>query len=311
MDELTPLEPEYREIPPEQPPQIPYYYGTGVQMPQRKSKLPMVLTLLTVLMALNLVTVAVSLFSDSEQNEQTLPQDDVLLPIYDAEASLSENSDKKEHTKLELGENLTLKGIYDLYAPSTVIVSAQTVQGFYTATGMVLTTDGYLLTDAEIAAALGDLSVKLHDGTSCEAVFVGVDDASETAILKIDRENLTTVSLTPEQELHTQEILENILMDVRSPATLHMDISEVPNPIRIYWGLPDGVIINRLLTNSNAYLAGLRPGDVLLQIGRIEITSVSDYLEALSRHSAGETVRIYLYRGGSTYYTDVCLDAES
>ncbi len=310
MDELTPIEPEYREIPPEQPPQIPYYYGTGVQPPQKKSRLPLVLTLLTVLMALNLATVAISLFSDDEASEDAEVKIDLPQLINTAEGELRDETKKNELPRLELGEDLTLKEIYEHYAPSSVIVSAQSIYGLYTATGVVLTQDGYLLTDAEIAGMMGDFSVKLYDGTSCEAAFVGVDESCGMAILKIDREGLATVDLSPDVAMRTQEILENILTGMQSPATMHLDISDVPDPVRIYWGLPEGVIINRLLTNSNAYSAGLRPGDVLLRIGRIEIASVSDYWEALNLHKAGETVRVYIYRGGSTYYTDVCLDAE-
>ncbi len=304
MDEWTPIEPEYREIPPEQPPQIPYYYGTGVQPPQKKSRLPLVLTLLSVLMTLNLVTVVISLFPGSRPDEKPEPFEEPLLPAHDED--FRGGSPREENNTLSPGEDLILKGIYDLYAPSSVIVTS----GRFAATGVILTSDGYLLTDAEVAGALDALNVKLYDGTSCEAVFVGVDEANETAILKINREGLSPVNLTPELAERTQKILEDILIDAQTPATLHMDISEVPDPIRIYWGLPQGVIIDRLLAGSNAYLAGLRPGDVLLRIGRMDIASVGDYLEALSRHSAGETVRIYLYRAGSTYYTDVRLDGE-
>lgn len=304
MDEWTPIEPEYREIPPEQPPQIPYYYGTGVQPPEKKSRLPLILTVLSVLMALNLFTVAYSLFSDNEPPEKAEPPEEPLLPAVDED--LRGGSPKQDHPTIDPGEDMILKGIYDLYAPSSVIVSS----GRYAATGVILTEDGYLLTDAEVIGALDRLNVRLHDGTSCEAVFIGMDEANETAILKIERDGLTAVSLTPELSRHTQKILEDILFDAQTPATLHMDISDIPDPIRIYWGLPQGVIIDRLLTSSNAYLAGLRPGDVLLRIDRIDITSVSDYLEAVSLHSAGETVRIYLYRDGRTYYADVCLDAE-
>ncbi len=304
MDELTPIEPEYREIPPEQPPQIPYYYGTGVQPPQKKSKLPLVLTLLTALMTLNLVTVAISLFPVKDPVEHPEPLDEPLLPA--ADEDFRGGSPKEDHGTRLPGEDMILKGIYDLYAPSSVVVTS----GRYSATGVILTSDGYLLTDAEVAGALDELNVRLYDGTSCQATFVGVDEANETAILKIERDNLTTVTLTPELAERTQKILEDILAGSQSPATLHMDISELPDPIRIYWGLPKGVFIDRLLPNSNAYLAGLRPGDVLLQIGRMTITSIGDYLEALSLHNAGETVRIYLYRAGITYYTDVCLDAE-
>ena len=304
MDELTPMEPEYREIPPEQPPQIPYYYGTGVQPPRKKSRLPLILTTLAVLMGLNLVTAAITLFSDNEPSQTDKIPYNALSPAL--ESDIPSFGRQEQSHKLAPGEDMVLKGIYDLYAPSSVIVTS----GRYAATGVVLTEDGYLLTDAAVAGAMDELSVILHDGTSCDAAFIGVDESNETAILKIEHANLTAVSLTPELAQRTQKILENILYNSQTPATLHMEISDVPDPIRIYWGLPHGVIIDRLHTGSNAYAAGLRPGDVVLRIGRVDVTCIGDYLEALRRHNAGETVRIYLYRGGNTYYADVCLDSE-
>ncbi len=309
MDDLTPMEPEYREIPPEQPPQTPYYYGTGVQPQPKKSHLPLILTILTTLMAANILIVALALFSDGETSEEAPKKSEYLLPIYGGEDAL-DSATTDDYRLFESDDGLTLKGIYELYAPSSVVVTAQDEYGQHCYTGIVLTSDGYLLTDAQIASFLDNPTVTLHDGTSCEATFIGMDESCDMAILKIEQSDLTPVTLSPEEAQRTEEILENILQNARTPATLHMDISDIPEPIRIYWGLPEGVIINRLNTAGNAYRAGLRPGDVVLQIGHIAVTSVGEYLEALGRHNAGDTVRIYLYREGSTYYTDVCLDAE-
>ena len=59
--------------------------------------------------------------------------------------------------------------------------------------------------------------------------------------------------------------------------------------------------------SSAASCAGLRLGDVLLAIGNDSVTSLSDYVDALSHYTAGETVRITIYRDGAYYYTDVPL----
>lgn len=307
MDKLTPMEPEFREIPPEQPLETPTYYGTGVQPRQKKSKLPLVLTLLTVLMAANLVTVAVSLFMDRTPTDSGPVEDELLLPIDNHAVS---NEDMPNKHGIPIDEGLTLKEIYELYAPGTVVVSAQTEYGHYCATGVVLTQDGYLLTNADFLGKAHQLYVTLHDGTSCEAVFVGMEANSDMAILKIDREGLTPAALGEEIGRRAQQVLERILTEQVQQATLDLDVSDVPRPMRIYWGLPEGVIVSRIGTAGNAYRSGLRPGDVILQIGKISVRNSGDYLEALSAYSAGQTVRIYLYRNGATYYTDVYLDAQ-
>ena len=109
MDDLTPLEPEYREIPPEQPPQTPDYYGTGVQPQQKKSKLPLVLSLLSILMATNLVTVAISLFKDAEPSKATRNEKESLFSVDE----FSEDLDRKKG-QTHLGDDSTmLRDIYE------------------------------------------------------------------------------------------------------------------------------------------------------------------------------------------------------
>ena len=174
---------------------------------------------------------------------------------------------------------------------------------------MILTPDGYILTDADIFSHTSQYSATLHDGTICDAAFIGMDPMNEMMILKIDRQDLPTVALDEEVVQQAEALLQEFLENVVRPASLDLEVSEVPRPMRIYWSLPEGVIINRMSTSGNAYLAGLRPGDVILRIGQISVANVSDYLEALNSYCAGDTVRIYLYRGGKTYYVDICLES--
>ena len=95
---------------------------------------------------------------------------------------------------------------------------------------------------------------------------------------------------------------------VEGQASLGIEVAEISQPLRIYWHLPEGVLISRISRTSNAYSAGLRRGDVLLSIGDRTVTSLSDYVDALSSHNAGDTVRVTLYRDGAYYYTNIPLD---
>lgn len=305
MDDLTPLEPEYHEIPPEQPLQTPDYYGTGVQPRPKKSKMPLILTLLSILLAANLVTAAVSLFMEAEPTKTVHKENEPLLSVDE----FSVEFDRKNGQTHFENDATMLKDIYEHYAPGTVVITAQTDHTLHCATGVILTSDGYILTDADIFDYMSSLKATLYDGTTCDAAFVGMDPVNEMMILKIDRRDLPTVALDEEIGQQAEALLQEFLESVARPASLNLEVSEVPRPMQIYWGLPEGVIINRMSSSGNAYLAGLRPGDVLLRIGQIAVTSVSDYLEALNSYQAGQTVRIYLYREGKTYYVDLCLEA--
>ena len=90
-------------------------------------------------------------------------------------------------------------------------------------------------------------------------------------------------------------------------ATLGIEVAEITRPLRIYWHLPEGVLISKISCSSAAYRAGLRLGDVLMAVGSDSVTSLSDYVDALSRYAAGETVRITIYRDGAYYYADIPL----
>lgn len=86
---------------------------------------------------------------------------------------------------------LSLQEIYEKVNPSVVSV---TVQGDATSafgTGIVLSQDGYLITSAHILENAGSVTVTFSDGQSMDAAVVGADTATDLAVLKADKENLT------------------------------------------------------------------------------------------------------------------------
>lgn len=64
--------------------------------------------------------------------------------------------------------------------------------------------------------------------------------------------------------------------------------------------LPDGVRIDSVQDGGPAQRAGIRVGDVITDIGSIEIRSVGDYLLAMADRRAGENVQVR-FRRGSLY----------
>ncbi len=58
------------------------------------------------------------------------------------------------------------------------------VQG--TGSGIIISEDGYILTNAHVVQDAADLNISLHDGTNHEARLVGLDNENDLAVLKID-----------------------------------------------------------------------------------------------------------------------------
>lgn len=305
MDDLTPMEPEYRELPPENPVEPDGYYGTGVKPQGRKLHIGL-LVLLCVLLAGNLLVAFLSLGVDRTGNTTTAQEREELLLQSMGGLPATDGDEKPAVT---VTDDLSLLEIYEVCAPGSAVVTTQTEYSIYCAVGVVLTEDGYILTDTAMATVGGKLSVTLYDGSTYEAAYVGVDSGGTMAVLKINAANLTTAAVDEEILLRAEEILS----DMRSTAqvSLELTVSDVPEEMRLYWGLPEGVFVTQIDSDGVAYRAGLRTGDVLLRIGRYEITGSGDYLDAIGRYEEGDTVRIYLFRDGEIYYTDVCLVGET
>lgn len=63
-----------------------------------------------------------------------------------------------------------------------------------------------------------------------------------------------------------------------------------------------GVVITSVQAGGPADEAGLRPGDVILEVNRQEITSLADWEDALAQIQPGDTVLLLVDRGGRTYF---------
>ena len=88
------------------------------------------------------------------------------------------------------GEALDYIQIYQQAVPSAVSIESVTSRGYNTGTGVVLTQDGYLITNAHVVAGARSVRVTLHDNRILTASLVGFDAVEDLAVLKVDAEGL-------------------------------------------------------------------------------------------------------------------------
>ena len=69
----------------------------------------------------------------------------------------------------------------------------------------------------------------------------------------------------------------------------------------------EGVAIINIVSGSPAEDAGLRPEDVIVNIGSTKVTNSGDLVAALRVHQPGEKVTIEYYRDGAKKSVDVTL----
>lgn len=100
-------------------------------------------------------------------------------------------------------EKLTLGQLYERSIDSVVGVAASIDgrSGYYWGTGIIMTGDGYILTNAHVIAGTDAAVVKTRDGGEYEALLVGEDSRSDIAVLKIDARGLQAASFGISDEL--------------------------------------------------------------------------------------------------------------
>ena len=89
------------------------------------------------------------------------------------------------------GEALTYTQVYEKAAPSIAALTAYSAGMVSTGTGIVLTADGYIVTNAHIIAGAEQVNVTLSDDSLWSAQLVGFEPLEDLAVLKIDASGLT------------------------------------------------------------------------------------------------------------------------
>ena len=61
--------------------------------------------------------------------------------------------------------------------------------------GVIISKDGYIITNHHVVAGANSITITTHDGTSYEAKLIGSDAKSDIAVLKVKANNLTPATL--------------------------------------------------------------------------------------------------------------------
>ncbi len=83
---------------------------------------------------------------------------------------------------------------------------------------------------------------------------------------------------------------------------------DVSSVMSTYYGWPEGVYVGSVTAGSAAEKAGIRMGDVIVELDGEKITSMVDIDSVKSNHSAGDTVSIVVYRNGENITLSLTFD---
>ncbi|MCL1810407.1 MAG: trypsin-like peptidase domain-containing protein [Clostridiales bacterium] len=98
------------------------------------------------------------------------------------------------------GEKLSVQQVVDLAAGAVVEITTERVtndmwmrqyvtQG--AGSGVIVSSDGYIMTNNHVIRGSGKITVTLKDGTSYEAKVIGTDTQTDVAVIKVEADGLT------------------------------------------------------------------------------------------------------------------------
>ncbi len=151
----------------------------------------------------------VALYVGRRQSTQTPTQQMVPEAVPETEtaagsAQSQQSAPAAEHPDVEIADSpkgaatamsdaadaLSLQEIYEKCIDSVVSITATTSSGKSSGTGIVLSADGYLITNQHVIENAAVISVQIGDDRQLQAALVGSDEASDLAVLKVEADDL-------------------------------------------------------------------------------------------------------------------------
>ena len=291
---------------------------------------------------------------------------------------------------------LSLQEIYKKCIGSVVSITASSQSGKSSGTGIVLSADGYLITNHHVIENAQVIAVQTSDERQFQAAIVGSDEASDLAVLKVDATDLQPAEFGDSGKLavgdrvvaigdplgaqlrgtmtsgivsainrdlevndrtmtliQTDAALNNgnsggplincygqvigintmklrsyysttaeglgfaIPMAVAKPIleelmengyvagrpAIGISYDTLPLAFRIYYNLPEGVYISAVYDGSDAQAKGVTAGDIITAVNGTRVTSIDELNRVKNQFTAGDSITLTLYNGGS--YRDV------
>jgi len=73
------------------------------------------------------------------------------------------------------------------------------------------------------------------------------------------------------------------------------------------YNVPAGVLVEDVTPLSGAYNAGLKRGDIITKVDGVAVKTYSELEQLKNKHKVGETIKLEIYRDGTTFTVDVVL----
>lgn len=162
---------------------------------------------LSIALLLSLGFASGSLYSTHQNANNVTNQSNNKTPVITTASTNSATAYTLSHTDIS--------GVVEKCADSVVEITIETqstLYGHYTYTaegngsGVIISSDGYILTNNHVISGANKISVTLRNGTKYDATLVGKDSKTDVAIIKIDAKDLTTAVIGNSDSLVVGEV---------------------------------------------------------------------------------------------------------
>ena len=162
---------------------------------------------------------------------------------------------------IDTSKKMTAAEVYAANVNSTVGITTQVTTNFWgyttqsaaSGSGFILSADGYLLTNYHVIESASSIKATLYNGKSYDATLIGYDESNDIAVLKIDAEGLTPVTLGDSDNLNVGD-----------------DVIAIGNPLgELTFSLTSGSVsaLNREVTLSSNVTMNLIQTDCAINSG--------------------------------------------
>lgn len=136
-------------------------------------------------------------------------QDVPKTPLKDSEPGMQLNTERSYPSLEQLAapeDALGLPDIYDKASPSVVGVSCTLQRGSATGTGIILSEDGYIITNAHVVEDAVSIMIVDYRLNEYEAEVVGADAQTDLAVLKVEASGLVPCEFGRSSDLRIGEL---------------------------------------------------------------------------------------------------------
>jgi len=207
------------------------------------------------------------------------------------------------------GKKLLPKLFEDIVAPVADATVRVLADGKPAVLGAVMSADGYILTKG--SELKGTLTVKMRDGSAYDAEYVGYHRETDLALLKVDAQDLVTVTIAPSKVAEPGNWVavagitsEPVAVGVISSAArkLFGPESVILNANKGYIGIQfprndfNSLRIDTVVKGAAAEKAKLKAGDVIVEVAGKALTSRQELMDLLDAKRPGDKVLVKVRR---------------